>query len=424
MTKRMNTSGNGPSPGAILLVATAGFMLSMFHRVATTVISPELSADLDLTSGQLSTLSALFFYSFALVQIPLGISLDRWGPRLVLTFLGAVGVAGTLLFAGAQTAPAAYAARILLGIGMAGNLMGAFALLVNWFPADRFATLMGIVTAAGTLGMMLAATPLAMLVGAIGWRWGMAIMAVVGVVQAVATLIVVRDRPASSNTPVPQQGNPLRGLGSLMRMPAFWIIGWSTFFRFGAFMTIQGLWAGPYLIYGLGLEPVRAGNMLLACSVGYMIGLPLSGRLSDRVLRTRKYCVVPSLFAFAGLIASLALIERGVSEGALLVLFLGLGIIAGPGQIMYAHIKELTPVEMAGTSMTGINFFNMLGPAVLLQFASLFIPREVTSLSSPDQFTPVWLFLSGGLLLSAVFYLFIPDSRSLPATPRERRENN
>jgi MFS family permease len=88
-----------------------------------------------------------------------------------------VGVAGTLLFAGAQTAPAAYAARILLGIGMAGNLMGAFALLVNWFPADRFATLMGVVTAAGTLGMMLAATPLAMLVGAIGWRWGMAIMA-------------------------------------------------------------------------------------------------------------------------------------------------------------------------------------------------------------------------------------------------------
>jgi predicted MFS family arabinose efflux permease len=246
----------------------------------------------------------------------------------------------------------------------------------------------------------------------------------VGVVQAVATLLVVRDRPASSTTPVPQQGNPLRGLGCLMRMPAFWIIGWSTFFRFGAFMTIQGLWAGPYLIYGLGLEPVRAGNMLLACSIGYMIGLPLSGRLSDKVLRTRKYCVVPGLFVLSMLIAALTLVERGVSEGALLALFLGLGIIAGPGQIMYAHIKELTPVEMAGTSMTGINFFNMLGPAVLLQFASLFIPSEVASLSSPDQFTPVWLFLSGGLLLSAILYLFIPDSRGLAATPRERPGNS
>jgi MFS family permease len=405
--------GNDASPAAIFTVVTAGFLLSMFHRVSTTVISPELSADLQLSAAQLSTLSALFFYSFALVQIPLGLALDRWGPRLVLAVLGLVGVVGTVLFALAGDVWQAYLARILLGIGMAGNLMGAFALLVNWFPANRFATLMGALTAAGTLGMMLAATPLAMLAGLMGWRNGMLFMALVGAVQAVAILAVVKDRPAGAVKPERQSGNPLRGVYLLVRMPAFWIIGLATFFRFGAFMALQGLWAGPYLIYGLGMEPIRAGNVLLVCSLGYMIGLPLSGRLSDRVLRTRKYCIVPALFSFALLIAGLILVDHGASDWLLLSLFLLIGLLSAPGQIMYAHIKELTPIEMAGTSMTGINFFNMLGPAVLLQAAALFMPSEVSGLTSPEFFTPVWLLLSGGLLLSGVLYLLIPDSREM-----------
>jgi predicted MFS family arabinose efflux permease len=400
------------SPGAIFTVVTAGFFLSMFHRVSTTVISPELTVDLQLSATQLSTLSALFFYSFALVQIPLGLALDRWGPRLVLAVLGMIGVVGTVLFAMAGGYWLASLARILLGIGMAGNLMGAFALLVNWFPADRFATLMGALTAAGTLGMMVAATPLALLVDVMGWRTGMLLMALVGTIQAAAILAVVQDRPAGTPNPQPQSGGPLRGLGRLARMPAFWVIGLATFFRFGAFMTIQGLWAGPYLIYGLGMEPVRAGNVLLACSLGYMIGLPLSGRLSDKVLHTRKYCIVPSLFVFALLIATLALVERGASDWLLVAIFFSFGMLSAPGQIMYAHIKELTPPGMAGTSMTGINFFNMLGPAVLLQAAALFIPHEVSGMTSPELFTPVWLFLSGGLLLSGVLYLLIADSRA------------
>jgi MFS family permease len=408
----MRRSGEVSSPTAIFGVVTAGFLLSMFHRVSTTVISPVLTADLDLTAAQLSTLSAMFFYSFALVQIPLGLALDRWGPRLVLTVLGLVGVAGAVLFSLAGSYGLATLARILLGIGMAGNLMGAFALLVNWFPADRFATLIGAITAAGTMGMMLAASPLAFLVDLVGWRSGMLLMALAGMVQTAAVLIVVRDRPAGVPKPAWQPGSPFKGLERLIRMPAFWVIGVSTFFRFGAFMTIQGLWAGPYLIYGLGLEPVRAGNVLLACSLGYMISLPLSGRISDRVLRTRKYCVVPPLFAFALLVAGLALIEKGASELLLVTLFLFLGLLSAPGQIMYAHIKELTPREMAGTSMTGINFFNMLGPAVLMQAAALLMPSEVHGLTSPDLFIPVWLLLSGGLLLSGALYLAIPDTRA------------
>ena len=138
---------------AIFAVATAGFLLSMFYRVSVTVVSNELAADLGLGAAGLSALSAAFFYAFAAAQPVLGPGLDRLGPRLIMAGLGLTAAGGSLLFAMADSAPAALLARTLMGLGMSGNLMGALTLLVYWFPADRFATLMGVLTAVGSLGM-------------------------------------------------------------------------------------------------------------------------------------------------------------------------------------------------------------------------------------------------------------------------------
>jgi MFS family permease len=154
-----------PAPGSkrrwfILVLVTLGFLLSLFYRVSMAVISPQLTSELSLSSSELSLLAAAFFYAFAALQIPLGLALDRIGPRHTMGVLGMLGVAGAVLFAMADSLGQALAGRILLGIGMGCNLMGILALIAAWFPVNRFAYLTGLTMAVANLGGLVAATPL------------------------------------------------------------------------------------------------------------------------------------------------------------------------------------------------------------------------------------------------------------------------
>jgi sugar phosphate permease len=140
-----------------------------------------------------------------------------------------------------------------------------------------------------------------------------------------------------------------------------------TFVRYGVFVAIQGLWAGPYLMEGLGLSPVAAGNFILLVNIGYLVGSPLSGWLSDRVIGSPKRVV---LLGIGVKLAALFALSMGWGEGHFIVLgliLLTFGTFSSSGIVMYAHIKSVMPLEMAGMATTGINFFTMLGGAVFMQ---------------------------------------------------------
>ncbi|MFH1035779.1 MAG: MFS transporter [Pseudomonadota bacterium] len=397
---------------AIFAVAGLGFLLSQFYRVSATVISPQLSRDLGLDMAQLGALSAAFFYAFALSQIPLGLFLDRVGARRAVAVLALAGLAGAGLFAGATGLGQAMAGRALLGVGMSCNLMGALALLSAWFPPAHFATISGLLVGMGYLGTLLAATPLALMTQAWGWRWAFLTVAALNALQVAAFLLVVRDRPPGQQAPERQARSPFAGLGQVLGRPAFWGICLGTFFRYGCFTAILGLWAGPFLISGLGYGEVQAGNALLCLSVGHILALPLSGRLSDRWVNTRKWVITPSLFLSALLTLGLGLLDRGGSHWAVYALLALIGVAAAPGQIMYAHVKELVPDQRQGAAMTGINLFTMLGPAVVMQLVGLVVEGGPKSLAEPSQFWPAWWLLAGGLALAGVVYAWVPDSHA------------
>jgi predicted MFS family arabinose efflux permease len=301
---------------------------------------------------------------------------------------------------------------MLLGIGMACNLMGAFALVAAWFPAERFATLAGVLTAAGTAGMIFAATPLAWLAETVGWRETFTLVAVLNLAQVAMLFVFVRDAP-DKKVRASEGGREemMKRIVYLWTRPWFWVVNLATFFRFGAFMALQGLLAGPYLIYGHDLSPVQTGNVLLACSLGYVAGLPLAGRLSDKTLNTRKYVVAPALLLSAALFSGLTLLSGGAPMAVYAGLFLVIGFFSAPGNIVYAHIKELCPLEMSGTAMSGVNLFNMLGPAVLIQVGGAFMPENPAGVSGPEAFRPVWLIFAAGLAVSGLFYFAVPDTR-------------
>jgi predicted MFS family arabinose efflux permease len=393
----------------------------MFYRVSITVISPELSKDLNLTISQLGLLSSAFFYGFALCQLPLGLALDRFGPRIVVTILNTFAVAGALFFALAQDVTQSFWARIVMGIGLSCNLMGNLTLIAYWFPVNRFATLNGLFAGIGVMGNLLAATPLAFLAHTLGWRNSFLLFAGFNALQVLCFFLIVRDRPSGQRGANRPLGNPFKGLNQVLRLPYYWIISVGTFFRYGCLMALQGLWAGPFLMNGLGVDIFTTGNALLLLGVGYMIGLPLFGRISDQVVRSRKKVILPSLWVMALLILSLAFLPRGINIFWIYLWFLAMGLASAPGQIMYSHIKELVPSQVMATSMTGINLFTMLGAAFLMQAMGLVVEAGPQGLSHPEAFRPAWYVCVVGLGLSGILYSFIPDSQVLQNNPVKKK---
>lgn len=357
----------------ILVLASLMFVLSQFFRSSVAVITPDLIREMGFGAWQLSTISASFFYAFALMQIPVGLFLDTIGPRIAMSSLTLVAAAGAFLFSQGESAGSLTLARVLLGIGMACNFMGPLKLLTLWFSPGQFATLSAVVVVIGTSGNIAAATPLVLLVQAFGWRQSFMIMAGLTALLAGLFFLVVRDRPQSGGASNGTQAGPpdLRQTRerarNLFRTRDFWIISMATFCRYGIYAAVQALWAGPYLIGVIGLEPVTAGNILFLMSIGLIVGSPICGHLSDLRLKSRKRVIIGGILAMIAILAILITIPPGSDPWILAGLFFGFGLASSSGQVMYAHIKEQVPSENAGLAMTGINFFTMAGVAVFLQ---------------------------------------------------------
>jgi sugar phosphate permease len=401
---------------AIFLITSSNFFLSQFYRATNAVIADQLLLDLSLDTQGLGTLSAAFFYAFAVTQIPISMLLDRIGPRFMMTGLSLLGIAGALIFAGADSFGMGLLGRILLGIGMACNLMGTLKLLTAWFKPATFATLTGIVFSIGTVGNMAATVPLAFLVDMVGWRQAFVAIAGVNLLLVLALYVVVRDTPpdqdARSMAITPKAGsNALSGLTMLFKKRVYWIISLTSFVGYGIYAAFQTLWAGPYLTEVMGLSVMNAGHVILLMNVGAIAGGPIWGWLSDRVLHTRKWVVSGGMVVFILILLILAMLSPKTTLVILMMLFFSFGFFRSSGALLYVHIKETMPLEMAGTAMTGINFFTMIGPAVFLQGLGVLMQTLYPQSSrGPEAFTASFTLCALLLFLVSVLYLFTKDT--------------
>ena len=401
---------------AIFLITSSNFFLSQFYRATNAVIADQLLLDLSLDTQGLGTLSAAFFYAFAITQIPISILLDRIGPRLMMTGLSLLGITGALIFAWADSFAMGLLGRILLGIGMACNLMGTLKLLTAWFKPTTFATLTGIVFSIGTVGNMAATVPLAFLVDIVGWRQAFMAIAGINLVLVLTLYLVVRDTPSvgptkSAGQMTKTESNAFRGLFALFKERAYWIISLTSFVGYGIYAAFQTLWAGPYLTEVMGLSVMNAGHVILLMNVGAIAGAPVWGWLSDRILHTRKWVVSGGMVIFILILLTLAVISSKTTLVILMMLFISFGFFRSSGALLYVQIKETMPLEMAGTAMTGINFFTMIGPAVFLQGLGVLMQTLYPQSSrGPEAFTASFTLCALLLLLVSVLYLFTKDT--------------
>jgi sugar phosphate permease len=393
------------------------FLMSLFYRASSAIIAPDLVADLNLSPHALGFMGAAFFYSFAIVQLPLGLFLDRVGPRITMAALNFMGAAGAVIFAHAGGMAGGVTGRAMLGLGMAANFMGPLKLLTSWFDPRKFATLSGLLLSLGTVGSLAATTPLAVLVEWLGWRNSFYFLGGLNAFLAIWVLIIIRDMPSDK----PRHHTIDREKCGLSSIPTYlktlfsnwnyWAISLSTFFRYGSYAAIQSLWAGPFLMEYLKLSPVSAGNLLFMLSFGFILGSPFGGFVSDRFLRSRKKTIVVGIFLSA--IATLAFSQW---RGSAYLLWLGsllfaLGFFNSFGQVMYAHIKDLMPDEMSGTAMAGINFFTMMGAGVFIHLLGGIMENMSSGAPAGGEVYRIsFLLCFGALLVSVAVYMTTRDS--------------
>jgi len=395
----------------IFLVLTGMYIIAYFFRVSAAVIADDLANDLGLSPRQLGNVSAALFYAFALTQLPLGPVLDRYGPRRVVFALGLVAAAGALLFARADGYAGALAGRALIGAGTACVLMGSLKAYTVWFSPRQFATLSGLQVALGNTGNLLATAPLAWLAATFGWRDTFAAFALFTALAAFLVLAVVRDAP--SGTAGAERVAPGRGWRQIATMPSFWRLSLLAFFWYGSYMAVQGLWGGPYLMSVLGYDRAGAARLLLLTAVGFIVGCPLNGRLSDRVLASRKKVL---LVGQGGLLLGIGMffgpLER--CPAALLPLFFFLfGVCVSTGPVIYAQVKELFPPNLAATAMTAVNFFVVMGAALVQQSMGAVVDAATLdgAVGTAQAFHRAFAIPAAGLALAWVGYLFCRDTR-------------
>jgi predicted MFS family arabinose efflux permease len=328
------------------------------------VLAPTLAQEFGLSAGGLGLLSSVYFFSFALFQLPLGLLLDRFGPRKVNALLLLVAAAGGAWFAHAESAGAAIAARAIIGIGVSACLMASFTAFVLWYPPERIATMNGVAFSAGAVGAMTATVPLEMLLRV--WPWRDAFMLIVAATLAVSLVLWlwVPEKNARRRGDCHEQlrgsewSGLLRGLGQLLADPAFRRIAICLGLSQFAAVALQTLWIATWLRDVAGYSQAEVARGLLAVNVAMIVGYMTFGRAADVVQRRGKSPLSLLLFGVGLSSASLLLIIVGLKSLLLWCVFVAAGTAVVLG---YAILSRRYPAEMSGRANTAINVFGFVG---------------------------------------------------------------
>jgi MFS family permease len=361
----------GAPHGAVLLVGTlaAIYLVSQFLRNSVGVIAPDLAREIGLNAAEIGLLSSAFFFSFAAAQIPLGIALDRYGPKRCMLLCAVVAFLGSLAFAVATTPAGLVTARVLMGLGSSCYLMAPLALYAKRFPPERFTLLAGIQIGIGTVGTLFVTAPLAWASAAIGWRATFLVVAGFVVACAILVALVVRE-DAADRTDICKRETlreSLHGVLEVIRMPSFWPVFLMNVVAYSSYVLIVGLWGGPFLsdVYGYGLT--ARGDLLMLPAISHIIGVVVWGHV-ERYFGTYKPLVLAGALATAAALGLLAAL--GKPEPRTLAIWLTVfGVLPAFLPVLIAHGRSFLPPHLVGRGMTLFNIGTM-GGTFVVQLAS------------------------------------------------------
>jgi MFS family permease len=343
----------------VFLPFAAGYFLSYFFRTINAVIAGQLTAELGLDASHLGLMTSVYFLTFAAIQLPLGVLLDRFGPRRVQSGLLLVAAGGAAVFATSDQFAALVVGRALIGLGVAGALIAGLKAIVSWFPKERILLFNGCFIMLGTLGAICATSPAAWLLEYIGWRGLLEVMAAVTAATALIIFFVVPDPPLP-NVP----NNSSGGLRAIFSNRRFWRLAPLSTMCISTAWAVQGLWAGPWLADVDGLPRASVVMHLFIMAVTLSTAALLLGIGADR-LRTRGI-QTQTILGYAALlfVAAESLLILDVRS----VSYASWAVVAGMGAgtvLSYSILAQYFSKEIAGRANAALNVFHIGGTFVL-----------------------------------------------------------
>jgi predicted MFS family arabinose efflux permease len=336
----------------VVLPFAGGYLLSYLYRTVNAVAGPVLAQELGLSSGALGLLTSAYFVAFGLAQIPLGVLLDRYGARRVESTLLLVAAAGAALFATAEDALGLALGRAVIGLGVSACLMAAFKAFSQVMPADRQASLTGWIMSAGSLGALVASSPLEAAIAAAGWREVFAALAGITLLVSAWLRLSVPELPAAA--PAGRLAVQLRELQTVFasrRLRRFAPLG---FALIGGFMAVQGLWATVWMTSINALDRAEAAQHLATMNLAMLatyvgVGL-LAHRLAHRGITPLHLMVGGLGLSLTALL--LVLLEAGTHTAWLWAAY---GIGSCFGTLSYSQMARGFPLALAGRAHTAFN---------------------------------------------------------------------
>ena len=342
------------------------FLIAFFHRVAPGVITKDLMQTFHVSGTIVGLLSSTYFYAYAGFMIPAGLLIDAFGARWTVAIGGAIMGLGTLAMAAAETSSLLFTGRFAVGLGATVTFIGTLKIAATWFPPSHFGTLSAISATVGVLGSLVGTLPLAALVALTGWRGAFVLIGMATLALSLCCAIVVRDRPEGSHetlVPLPTLSEVVVGMFDVLQNRHTWPPFLAFFCLYGGMGNMM-LWVVPYLRDVYELSTTRAALYASATSLALLVSGPLTGFLSDRVLRRRKLpyalltgCSFALWVLFVATLGALPL-------HSVYVLFFAMGLVGGAFVLTWPLGREVNPPHLAGIAVAVVNLGGFLGAAL------------------------------------------------------------
>jgi MFS family permease len=405
---------------------SAGFM---FYKnaveVSPSVMTETLMRTFQISGLELGNLAACYFYAYLLMQIPVGLLLDRFGPRKTTTLAIAVCAAGSLIFSGADSIFVAGVGRFLTGVGASFAAVNSLKLIANWFPHKRFAFMAGLMMTVAMLGAAGGQAPLEAFIEKIEWRHALQIIGIAGLVLSALFWVVVRNKApghVKEKHIVPERSSLFDSLKQIMKNPQSWWLSLYCGLSFAPVMVFGGLWGVTFISESFALTHKLSADMVSLIFIGFAIGAPAFGWFSDWIGTRRNVMLWGT--SLAAVAISTAIYAPGVSVYSLACLLFIFGFSISCLLLCFTMIREIHLPLLAATSMGFVNAFGALFGGISDPLTGRFLDFvwdgtivDGARIFSVADYKLAFLILPIYLVISIFLLLLIKETHCKPTYP-------
>lgn len=407
-------------------LAALFYLYELMLLVSPSVMVDDLALTFKTSAEQLGSLAAFYYYAYALMQIPVGLLMDKYGPRILLTCAALMCTLGCVIFATAQTLIWAELGRFVMGVGGSFAVVGCLKLASLWFPVNRFALLTGVMVAVGMMGGVFGQAPVAKCVMLMGWRDTMLLGAYIGAALSVIIWFVIADRPFKETLMAYQSEGVrhfLMGLVNVMKLPQVWIASIYAGLMFVPTTGFGQLWGVPYFMERYQIEKDAAGFMVSMIFFGWAFGGPFYGWISDKIHRRK----LPMGFAaISTTLVMSAILFLPANPFEMKILMFLLGACSSGFILAFSVVREINVPILTGTAIGFINTLNNASGALAQPVVGHLLDKLWDNQYSPNgdpvytiaMYNEALLFLPVCIVIAFLLLPFIKETYCRPIHTR------